>query len=128
MKRFTLFLIVLLSAIGIDAQTLNVVVGSVTYQVPAAQAGDMVYSDGTFLTILNKKFTLSAVDSMYIDNSTVTDNAIKVSYNGTSASVKVAGNCMQYLNEVKVSGLIPSREHPPTALSIWMENIRPQWC
>ncbi|MCH4146845.1 MAG: carbohydrate-binding domain-containing protein [Prevotella sp.] len=104
MKRFTLFLIVLLSAIGIDAQTLNVVVGSVTYQVPAAQAGDMVYSDGTFLTILNKKFTLSAVDSMYIDNSTVTDNAIKVSYNGTSASVKVAGNCMQYLNEVKVSG------------------------
>jgi len=71
MKRITLFLAAALAFIIASAQTLNVVVGQVTYQIPAEQAGTMPYSDGTSVTILNKTFDLSEVTSMYIDETEV---------------------------------------------------------
>lgn len=103
MKRLFLFFLSSFVASVMSAQTLNVVVGEVTYAVPAAQASDMVYTDGTTLTILNKAFTLTDVDSMYIDNTTVTDNTVGVAYSGTSAKVTVAGNAARYLT-VNASG------------------------
>ena len=57
--------------INISAQTLNVKVGNVTYQFPAAQTGDMTYNDGTSLTIMGKTFTLSDIDAMTVDDSEV---------------------------------------------------------
>lgn len=96
MRKILTLLLVSMTTM-LSAQTLNVQVGEVTYQIPAAQAGDMLYSDGTTLTILNKAFALSDITSMYVDNTAVTDNAINVTYNGTTATVTVAGNCMQYL-------------------------------
>ena len=90
-------------AIAVQAQTLNVVVGSVTYQFPAEQAGEMTYADGTTLTILNKAFTLGDITKMYIDDTTVTDNQVGVVYSGTSAAVTVAGNVAQYIT-ASVSG------------------------
>ena len=59
MKKLLTLLSVVLVAITAMAQTLNVQVGNVTYQFPASQTGEMTYSDGTTLTILNKVFTLS---------------------------------------------------------------------
>ena len=79
------------------AQTLNVVVGNVVYQIPAAQANDMVYSNGTTLTILNKTFTLSDIDQMYVDDTEVTDNLVSIEYNSSTATVYVAGNVAQYI-------------------------------
>lgn len=90
-------------ATAVSAQTLNIVVGNVTYAIPASEAGDMVYSNGSTLTVLNKTFTLTDITRMYVDDSAVTDDAVSVSYNGTEASVVVAGNVMQYLT-VSVSG------------------------
>ena len=89
--------------IAATAQTLNVKVGSVVYQFPASQAGDMTYSDGTTLTIMGKAFTLSDISSMTIDNTEVTDNSIGVAYDGSSALVTVAGNVAQYVTPT-VSG------------------------
>lgn len=89
--------------IAATAQTLNVKVGSVVYQFPASQAGDMTYSDGTTLTIMGKAFTLSDISSMTIDNTAVTDNSIGVAYDGSSALVTVAGNVAQYVTST-VSG------------------------
>ena len=103
MKKVYSILAALMLAIVAGAQTLNVTVGSVTYKFPAAQAGEMNYADGTTLTILNKTFTLSEISSMTVDNSTVTDNAVDVLYDGTSANVTVAGNVAQYV-DVEVSG------------------------
>ncbi len=90
-------------AVALNAQTLNVAVGRVTYAVPASQAGDMTYASGSTLTILNKTFDLSKVDSVYVDTTSVTDNAVDVAYTGSSAHVRVAGNVMQYL-DVAVDG------------------------
>ena len=103
MKKVYVFLTALMLTIAATAQTLNVKVGSVVYQFPASQAGDMTYSDGTTLTIMGKAFTLSDISSMTIDNTEVTDNSIGVAYDGLSALVTVAGNVAQYVTPT-VSG------------------------
>ena len=103
MKKVGMMIIALLLTIVAGAQTLNVQVGDVTYQFPAAQTGDMTYSNGTTLTIMGKVFTIGDITGMVVDKSEVTDNQVTVSYNGTMAKVTVAGNVAQYLTPV-VSG------------------------
>lgn len=102
MKKLTLLLAAMV-AVAVQAQTLNVVVGEVTYKVPASQAGDMVYADGSTLTILSKTFTLDDITQMYVDDSDVDDNTVTVAYSGMSATVTVAGNIMRYVTPT-VSG------------------------
>ena len=101
-KLFTLISVVLIAFTAM-AQTLNVQVGNVTYKFPASQTGEMTYSDGTTLTILNKAFALSEISSMTVDNTEVTDGTVGVVYDGTSAKVTVAGNIAQYVTPT-VSG------------------------
>ena len=87
----------------LTAQTMNIEVGAVTYQFPAEQAGQMNYTDGTTLAVMDKVFTLAEVSSMYVDETAVKDNSVSVVYNESSASVTVAGNVAKYLT-VSVSG------------------------
>ena len=47
MKKILTSIVALVLAIAAQAQTMNVVVGSVVYQFPAAQVGDMVYGTST---------------------------------------------------------------------------------
>lgn len=89
-----LLLVICYSAL---AQTLNVQVGNVTYQFPAAEAGEMNYNNGTTLTIMEKTFTLTDISRIYVDESVVTDSKVSVVYNGSSASIKVAGNVAKFL-------------------------------
>ena len=98
MRRLTTILAVALFAVTAAAQTLNVSVGNVTYQFPASQAGDMTYADGTSLTIMGKTFTISDITALTIDMTSVADNTVSVSYNGTEATVLVAGNVAQYIS------------------------------
>lgn len=97
MKKTFFIIAAFLLTIAAEAQTLNVSVGNVTYKFPSSQTGDMTYSDGTNLTIINKVFSLDEIDSMTVDNSSVTDNTVVVSYNGSTAAITVAGNVAQYL-------------------------------
>jgi len=97
MNRIYAILTALVVAIAAEAQTLNVQVGSVIYQFPAAQTGDMTYTDGTQLTVMGKTFTLSDITAMTVDQSSVADGTVGVAFNGTSAAVTVAGNVAQYL-------------------------------
>ena len=82
---------------GLSAQTLNVRVGSVTYQFPGAQTGDMNYADGQTVTIMGRTFVLNDIDAMTVDDTKVTDNSVGISYDGTSATVTIAGNVAQYV-------------------------------
>ena len=97
MKRTLLSLMALVLTMAAVAQTLNVKVGSVTYQFPASQTGEMTYQDGTTLTIMGKTFTLADIDAMTVDDSEVVDGTIVVNYDGASASVMVAGNIAQHV-------------------------------
>ncbi|MBR1410998.1 MAG: carbohydrate-binding domain-containing protein [Prevotella sp.] len=103
MNRILTLIASVLLAIATEAQTLNVTTGSVTYQFPAAQTGDMTYTDGQTLTVMGKAFTLSDISSMTVDNSEVTDGTISVVYSGSTAAVTVAGNIAQYVTAT-VSG------------------------
>ena len=85
------------SLLALFAQTLNVQVGSVTYQFPAAQCGEMTYSDGTSLTVMGKFFSLNDISSITVDQTEVTDNTVGVIYDGTSAKVTIAGNIARYI-------------------------------
>ena len=96
-------MIALVLTIAAGAQTLNVKVGSVTYQFPAEQTGEMTYANGETMTIMGKTFTLADITAMTVDNSEVTDGTIDVSYNGSTAAVTVAGNVAQYVTPT-VSG------------------------
>lgn len=102
-KKIHALVAVLLLTVAATAQTLNVHVGNVTYQFPASRCGEMTYTGGTTLTILNKAFTLSDISSITVDDTEVTDNLVQVAYSGTSATVTVAGNVAQYV-EPTVSG------------------------
>lgn len=97
MKRLVTLLLAVVTTMVTMAQTLNVQVGSVTYQIPAAQAGEMIYAEGSSVTILNKVYPLSDISRMYIDATKVEDNTVGVTYDGASAAVKVAGNIAQYI-------------------------------
>ena len=104
--RILLFTIIVnyqLSIVNCRAQTLNVKVGSVTYQFPASQTGEMTYANGETVTIMGKTFSLSDINSMTVDETSIADGTIGVSYNGTSATVTVAGNVAQYVTPT-VSG------------------------
>ena len=104
--RILLFTIIVnyqLSIVNCRAQTLNVKVGSVTYQFPASQTGEMTYANGETMTIMGKTFALADINSMTVDETSVADGTIGVSYNGTSATVTVAGNVAQYVTPT-VSG------------------------
>ena len=93
------FLVVTALTIGVmlNAQTLNVQQGQVTYKFPAEQTGQMPYSNGTALNVMDKTFTLAEVTKMYVDESAVVDNTVSVVYNGSAVSVVVAGNVAKYL-------------------------------
>ena len=93
------------------AQTVNVQTGEVTYAFPAAQTGDMTYADASTLTILQKTFATSEVDQIYIDDSSVTDNTVDVSYSGSTAQVRVAGNVARYLDVVAKGGHVAIVQH-----------------
>lgn len=97
MKRIICVISLLLLVLNLSAQTLHVVVGNTTYMFPATQAGEMNYTDGSTLTIVDKSFTLADVSRIYVDDSEVTDNTVQVSYSGSSASVKVSGNIAKYI-------------------------------
>ena len=103
MKRTIFCLIAFVLTIAATGQTLNIQVGAVTYQFPAAQTGNMTYADGTTLTVMGKTFTLADIDAMAVDDTEVTDNMVSVEYGTSSAMVYVAGNVAQYV-DATVSG------------------------
>lgn len=103
MKKVYVILMALALTLVAGAQTLNVHVGSVTYQFPSAQTGEMNYTDGQTLSVQGKIFNLSEIDEMTVDETEVTDNAVSICYDGTAATVSVAGNVAQYVEAI-VSG------------------------
>ena len=103
MRRFSSFLIAAVATVAAMAQTLNIEVGSVTYQIPAADAGSMLYTAGTSLTIADNTYSIADITRIYVDDAVVGDTTVYVVYDGTAASVLVDGRIAKYVS-VAVSG------------------------
>lgn len=97
MKKIATLLAAVLVTMTAAAQTLSIQTGQVTWLFPAAQAGEMTWTDGQTLTVMGKSFNVGDITGMTVDQTVVTDNAITVSYEGTTASVTIAGNVAQYV-------------------------------
>lgn len=79
------------------AQTMNIHTGNITTAVTAT-ADEMTYSDGgTKLTVAGKTFNVSEIDSIIVNNTSVSNSTVDVSYNGDEAKVVIAGNIAPYL-------------------------------
>jgi hypothetical protein len=105
MKTTKTLIIALLAAASLTAgaQTLNIVQGSVTTAVTASTDKMKFSNGGTQLTVGNATFPTSDISRIYVDDSTVADNTVNVTYNGKAASVVVAGN-IAHLITATVSG------------------------
>lgn len=97
MKQSLTILMLLAVAICLHAQqTMWVCVGDVKYAYPTAAVGKMPYGNAD-LTILGKTFHLSQIDSICVNNDEFDDDNIVVTYNGSRAEVKVAGNIANHI-------------------------------
>ena len=91
MKKAYTLLTAFLLAITMQAQMLNVKVGCVTYQFPAALTGEMDYSGGFSLNIIDRFFTIADINEMAVaSNDTRTDNTVNVLYNDAAPVVTIA--------------------------------------
>ena len=90
MKQILVIALLALAPLAAGAQTLNVHVAGVTYLFPASQTGDMVFSQGTSLTLMGRTFALADIDDMTISDTPVTDNLVTVAYSGST--IQLAGS------------------------------------
>lgn len=98
MKKFNTLLLSLILSATAFGQTLNIQTDGITYLFPASQTGEMTFSNGQTLTVMGRTFNLSETDAIAVDQTNVTDNCVLISYNGSSASVTVAGNVARYVD------------------------------
>lgn len=98
MKRTLAILAVGLIGASAMAQSLNIVCGNVTYIVPASQAGDMIYTGDSLLTVMGRALPVGEISHMYVDGSVPSDNTVTVAYDGKSAAITVAGNIMRFVS------------------------------
>lgn len=98
MKKTLLIATALIAtALGADAQTMHVRVGNVDYAFSADETGEMTFAGGSALTIQGKTFSIADITSISVDNTSIADNTVSVAYNGSTASVTVAGNVAKNL-------------------------------
>lgn len=91
MRRSLTLIIGMLLTCHVFAQTLNVNLGQVTYAYPASDVGNAAVSSSA-VTIESKAYSISNISSITVDDSSVEDNTVSVSYSGSSATVVIAGN------------------------------------
>ncbi len=116
MKKLLTLAIVSAAVLSVNAQTLRINMGDVTYAIPAAQAGEMLYDNATTLTVGKKSYPISAITNITIDDSGVSDNTVNVSYNGNTAHVEISGNIAPYIT-AEVNG-----SHVNVSASASLEN------
>lgn len=100
---FTLILSGLLTIFGVSAQTLHVENGSVSYNFPAAVAGEMTFGTNS-ITVLGREMALVETTKMWVDETIVEDNVVIVSYSEGSAHVDISGNIANYVVADVVGG------------------------
>lgn len=104
MKRIASLLLLAVAVTGLSAQTMKIHSGQVTVAVPAAEAGQMAYTEGgTRLTVMGRTYETSAIDSITMDRADVEPYTVRVDYQGAQARVLVSGDVAPQL-DIKASG------------------------
>lgn len=93
----------LLGIATVNAQTLNVTCGNVSYQFDSSQTGVMPFNNGLELTIMKKTFMIKDITAMTTVTAPISDNTVSVVYQNTGATATIAGNIAQYV-DVAIEG------------------------
>lgn len=101
-QKFILSALLCGTSLAVSAQSLRLTQGEVTYVHSAANTGDMKFVSNR-LTVEGKQYTLDDATTMEVSADGTEDNTVSVVYNGSEASVVVAGNIAKYLT-VNASG------------------------
>lgn len=96
--KLLLMAVALLGANSLNAQSLNVIRGNVSYNFPAENTGVMNCTEGQSVTIQGVPFEWSAIDRMEVQSATLDDNTVQVEYSDKSAHVTIAGNISAYVS------------------------------
>jgi len=80
-------------------QTMWVHTGQVHWAYKTCDVGNMLYvnDDETLLTVLDKDYAISDIDSITVDDQGIDDDNVLVSYDGSTADVTIAGNIANYI-------------------------------
>ena len=118
MRKWLIFIYVMsLAFIDVNAQTMKVNIGDVTYAIPASQTGIMNFEEGEKITILGKAYVLDHLTSIDIDSLAIEDNLVMVSYLDSIAKVIVSGNIVPYVT-ANVEGCNVTMEIENTSLQV----------
>lgn len=97
MKKNSILIACMAMAISASAQYMRVSDGAVSYWY-AATADEMFFSPAGTLTIGNKEFSLAEYPEINIcSESPVADNTVSVGFDGSQATVEIAGNVAEYI-------------------------------
>jgi len=96
-KILVLLLFMLSSTMMFAQQTMWVHTGRVHWAYNTDEAGTMPYSSTPDLTVLEKAFGVSDIDSITVEDNEFSDDNILVTYDDTEADVYVAGNIANYI-------------------------------
>ncbi|MDE6631433.1 MAG: carbohydrate-binding domain-containing protein [Muribaculaceae bacterium] len=91
-----------LCAVMMHAQSINFIKDGVTYNFPAASAGEMKF-EGETVNVAGRNFDLSQWSLIKISDLEVNSNSVEINYSDNSCSVLVAGDIAPYI-EVSTEG------------------------
>ncbi len=104
-NKLFIFALMMACTLCMEAQqTMWVHTGQVKWAFTTSQLGQMPITDATSVTILDKVFAVSDIDSITVDKQEWPDNNIAVTYNGSTAQVTVAGNIAKNITLATVTG------------------------
>lgn len=93
----------LFCAASVNAQTLNVSCGNISYHFDSAQTGKMLFNSGSELTIQGKTFQITDITNINTTANPISDNTVSVVYGNVSATATIAGNIARYV-DVAIEG------------------------
>lgn len=96
-KTLTVIILAAIAALPTTAQSLKVAEGNVSYIFPATEMGEGVFTSASTFEILGRQFSTTDVTEMTVTNSEIERNTVEIAFNGTSATVAIAGNIARYV-------------------------------
>lgn len=93
MKKILIPALMAAALLPASAQTMKIHFGQITVAAPAAQTGEMAFSNsGQSLTVMGKTYNVADIDSITIDNSVVMPSSMSVAWAGGGAKVTVSAD------------------------------------
>ena len=87
----------LVAVLAVADQAMWVCVGKVKAAFTTAQLSEMPLTDASTLSVLGNDYSITEIDSIVVNDNSLADNTVLVTYKGNEAEVQIAGNIARYI-------------------------------